>query len=329
MTPPLDTAPQKTSNFTTPDLGVRQLRLHSRHLIRALGLLDDYCLDIALTPAQAHALIELEAGPINGATLADRLCLNKSNASRTLKQLHTAEWVTFTNDPQDQRSQLATLTAQGRAKLQALHEIYDSFAGAALAQLTPTETETLLNALATYKRALDRAAAQAAFSIREITPQDDPLIAEIIQRVSAEHGLGGAGYGVSDPNLTQLSAHYQQPKHIYWVVTQQVDGLAGRDAPQVMGGAGVQTLIGEPTLGELSKMYLLPAARGCGLARRLACQAISYAQQAGYQGLYLETTASLAAALALYESLGFKHLTKHRGNTGHQSGCEIAMLYEF
>jgi len=311
-------------------------------------LLDDYCHDIDLTPAQAHALIELENAPINGTTLAERLYLNKSNASRVLKQLHEANLVCFETEATDQRSHLARLTHSGIAKLGRLHAIYDRVTDTALSLLTPSETDDLIKALSRYKRALDQAAEQSTFAIRPISSEDDKELAAVIKAVSDEHGLAGSGYAVADANLTTLSQHYQQPKHRYWVVTkpaqnqaQSYNSLTHRalsaTAPKrgmpsetkILGGAGVQALRGEPSLAELSKMYLLPEARGCGLARRLACDAIRFAQDMGYQGIYLETTASLETALALYQSLGFKQLPHHRGDTGHQSGCEIAMLLAF
>jgi len=56
---------------------------------------------------------------------------------------------------------------------------------------------------------------------------------------------------------------------------------------------------------ELAKMAVAPAARGQGLGRRLleACEA--EARSAGAPRLYLESSSTLAPALALYRSFGF------------------------
>ena len=62
-----------------------------------------------------------------------------------------------------------------------------------------------------------------------------------------------------------------------------------------------------------------------GLGRRLVLQALAEARALGYQRCYLETTAVLREATALYESLGFEHLPGPLGCTGHDA-CEICMV---
>ncbi|WP_323094218.1 GNAT family N-acetyltransferase, partial [Aeromonas hydrophila] len=76
---------------------------------------------------------------------------------------------------------------------------------------------------------------------------------------------------------------------------------------------------------ELQKMYFMPSLRGLGLGRRLVLQALDEASALGYQRCYLETTAVLREATALYESLGFEHLPGPLGCTGHDA-CEICMV---
>ena len=59
---------------------------------------------------------------------------------------------------------------------------------------------------------------------------------------------------------------------------------------------------------EVSKMTVVPAARGRGLARRLLEVCEVAAREAGAARLYLETNSALRPAIALYESFGFVHL---------------------
>lgn len=154
--------------------------------------------------------------------------------------------------------------------------------------------------------------------LRRIEKTDNPVIARIIRQVSAEFGLtADKGYTVADPNLDTLYETYSQPGHAYWVLEQ---------AGEITGGGGIAPLVGsEPDICELQKMYFLPQARGQGQAKKLALTAMAYAREQGFRRCYLETTATLKQAIALYERLGFEHISEPLGNTGHVD-CEVRML---
>lgn len=130
--------------------------------------------------------------------------------------------------------------------------------------------------------------------MRRLTLQDNPAIARVIRQVSAEYGLtADKGYTVADPNLDELYQVYSQPGHAYWVV--EYEG-------EVVGGGGIAPLTGsESDICELQKMYFLPAIRGKGLAKKLALMAMEQAREMGFKRCYLETTAFLKEAIALYE----------------------------
>jgi ribosomal protein S18 acetylase RimI-like enzyme len=58
--------------------------------------------------------------------------------------------------------------------------------------------------------------------------------------------------------------------------------------------------------GFMRSMYVAPAHRGQGAARRLVGQALAFAATAGVRQVNLTVTAGNVAAMALYESQGFK-----------------------
>ena len=154
--------------------------------------------------------------------------------------------------------------------------------------------------------------------LRPMVASDNPSVARVIRTVSAEFGLtADKGYTVADPNLDRLFELYSEANSAYWVV--EMDG-------EVVGGGGIAPLLcSAPDICELQKMYFLPQLRGLGLARRLALQALDFARDRGFRRCYLETTASLTRAIALYEQLGFEHITEPLGCTGHVD-CEVRML---
>ncbi len=94
----------------------------------------------------------------------------------------------------------------------------------------------------------------------------------------------------------------------------------------MVGGGGIAPVAGSDSdICELPKMYFLPAIRGIGLANKLALMAMEQAREMGFKRCYLETTAFLKDALALYEPWGFEHIDYALGCTGHVD-CEVRML---
>ena len=157
------------------------------------------------------------------------------------------------------------------------------------------------------------------YQIRPIAVQDNANIAQIIREVSKEHGLAPEdGFAVADPILDHLFEHYQQDHAAYWVICDKQG--------TIYGGGGISPLQGDTNCLELQKMYFSTAIRGQGFAKQLLNLAFDFAQQHGFNEVYLETTASLAAAVKLYEKTGFVYLDQPRGNTGHSAACEIWML---
>ena len=153
--------------------------------------------------------------------------------------------------------------------------------------------------------------------IREILPQDNDQVRDIIQGVIMEYGAPKEGTAYSDAATQAMYQHYQQPRRKYFVIT---------DDEEILGCAGVGPLDGiAGNICELQKMYFLTQARGKGFGRKMMKLCIATAERFAYQKIYIETMQNMVEAQALYRKTGFKLLEAPLGSTGHYS-CPVQMI---
>ena len=129
--------------------------------------------------------------------------------------------------------------------------------------------------------------------IRPVTPADVPAVIALITTTLAEFGLVfGQGSSTDEPIRT-LPSSYTDAGGAFWVAVSDT----------LIGTCGVYPL--SPTIYELRKMYLDPAARGTGLGRRLLDTAVDFVRSKGATAIVLDTMHSMTRAIAFYEAHGF------------------------
>jgi GNAT superfamily N-acetyltransferase len=88
--------------------------------------------------------------------------------------------------------------------------------------------------------------------------------------------------------------------------------LVAHLAGNSVGCAGLKLHPGN--VAEIKRMWVAPAARGLGLARRMLRELEAYAHGAGARTLRLDTNSTLKEAQALYRSEGFAEVPRYNDN---------------
>jgi DNA-binding MarR family transcriptional regulator len=128
------------------------LREVARLYTRAQRVVADCC---RTTSTQCHLLTELgRAGPLPLSELGARVSLEKSWVSRAVEAMAARGLVTKEPNPQDARSWLVTLTADGERTVHELNRTLDDHAETLLARLGPAERAAVETSLLTLLKAL-------------------------------------------------------------------------------------------------------------------------------------------------------------------------------
>ena len=289
---------------------IKQIRQHSRQLVRELDVVNGVYLGTGYTLSQCHVLFELASHQsLSLMELAATLLLDKSNTSRTVKKLVELGLVKAERVATDSRQKRFSLTAKGEKALGSTIGLADEQVEKALDNLNTSQQETVIQGLRLYADALRKSRLQSNYTIRTIQKKDNPQVARLIRDVMTEFQAVGEGYSIDDPEVENMFANYRSKECCYYVIV---------DGDNVVGGGGIAPLTGgDRYTCELRKMFFRPELRGIGMGRRLLLRLLDEARQRGYRKCYLETLDRMWQANELYRKNGFELLEKPEGNTGH------------
>ena len=138
--------------------------------------------------------------------------------------------------------------------------------------------------------------------IRATTDSDIIAVRQLFEQYAASLAIDLSFQHFED-ELVSLPGAYSPPRGALFLA--RADGSA-------VGCIGLRPF--SDSIGELKRLYVVPAFRGHGLARALVSAAIAAARSIGYSALVLDTLSSMRAAIALYESFGFQHTEAYYPN---------------
>lgn len=122
------------------------------------------------------------------------------------------------------------------------------------------------------------------------------------------------------PQLAAMGGPHVDPAHLSSVIDTPDELLPPRHRLLLAHDAD-GTLVGCASLrrirddaAEMKRMYVVPAARGTGLGRRLFEARIAEARAMGLAWLYADTIRGNRAMLGMYEKYGFKYIDRYPEN---------------
>ena len=303
-------------------LGSRLKRLAERMQGEAAHIAERVGLDIQ--PSQYPLLVTIDRyGPQTFGELTQALQLSQPAVTRAVARLVEMDLVETNRVHRDQRHKTISLTVAGEAALVRSKRLVFPQIEAAVTELLEDLSGPLPHQLATIEarlneRPLDRRGAPPTapiLTIREFTDDLARDFREINEQwISSMYRLEQGDLDV----LTDPKSAIVEPGGAILFVEAEGLGVVGACALMKTGDREF----------ELTKMGVLESARGCKAGEFLLKAVIARAEEMGAETLYLLSNKKSAAAVHLYEKLGFSHDEEIMRRFGsHYERCDVAMRY--
>jgi DNA-binding MarR family transcriptional regulator/N-acetylglutamate synthase-like GNAT family acetyltransferase len=282
---------------------------------------------LAIQPSQYSLLATLDRyGPQTIGQLTLAMELSQPAITRMAAKLAEMGLVTVDRRHKDQRHKTVSLTEQGKADLErsklyvwpqvesAVTEMLRGLNGPLLDQVAAIER--MLAEVPLDQRAYATAKSAAGLTILEYSDSLAPVFRDInAQWIESMYQMERADLEVLEDPRTRI---IDKGGDILFVAAEGL-GVVGTCALRRTGDGQY----------ELTKMGVLEAARGRKAGEFLLRAMIARAERLGAKRLYLLSNRKSAAAIHLYEKLGFAHDAGIMQEFGARyERCNVAMLYQ-
>ena len=318
-----------TSPIMTPDtladlgvtfLGSRLKRLAERLQTDAAATLQ--ALDLPIQPAQQQFLAVLRRqGPQTVGGVAQHLRISQPTVTRAIQALIEQGLIEASREGRDQRQKLLSLSPAGMALMERLERDLWPRVEVAAISLCGGRHAALLDEIALIEAELDRRSLvdrvlAPPMSVRDFT--DD--LAQTFYRINAEWIQDM--FALEENDITLLS----NPRAL---ILDKGGAVLFAETPDlgVVGTCAIMKM--KDGWFELTKMGVSQAARGRKVGEFLLAAALERARRMGVADrLYLLTNTKCAAAIHLYEKLGFEHDAEIMRLFGSRyERCDVAMSF--
>lgn len=271
---------------------IARVRRFNRAVTVEVGALDTSFLGRGRPLGAARMLNSVGRGIADVGRLRDSLGLDSGLASRLLRGLEEEGLVETVAHPDDARRRVVRLTRAGKQEFRAYEKVSDEQAAAILAR--HPDPEALLAAMDLIACALQRD--------RTVVEPTDPTSEPARACLQAYYGELArrfpSGFDVRrsrDPDAVDMIP----PRGVFLLAWS--DGLP-------VGCVGLKG--GDGDTAEVKRLWVAPAARGLGLARRLMSAVEAAARELGIPTLRLDTNSALPEAVELYRKTGWHEIPR-------------------
>lgn len=271
---------------------ISRVRNFSRSVAVEVGALEDSFLDRGRPLGAARVLNAIGLGYENVSELRAFLKLDTGLLSRLLRSLEAEGLIETKENPNDRRSRITKLTTDGKQEF----DVYEILSNERAANILARHKDAgrLLDAMDVVTIALSRKDIifeEVDYASDIATTCLSAFAAELSNRLNLNFDLKKSG----DPELSQM----KRPQGTFVVARL-------RNMP--VGCVGVKGNGG--TIAEIKRIWIAPAARGLGLARRLMTTAEEASSALGIRTLRLDTNSILFEAVGLYRNMGWKEIER-------------------
>ncbi len=271
---------------------IGQVRSFNRTVTQRIGALQDEFLARDRPLGQARVLWEIGPDGSDVRLLRARLDLDSGYLSRLLRSLESDGLIVVAPSGADGRVRVARLTAAGAAEVAELDRRSDRAALSVLAPLSERQRTRLTAAMADVERLL----ITSMVTVQQADPRS-PAARSCLRAYFGE--LAARFDGGFDPALSIPAADDEltPPAGLFLLATLHAEPV---------GCGAVRYHGGQPA--EIKRMWVSAGVRGLGLGRRILADLEAQAAAAGTRMLRLETNRTLAEAIGLYLSAGFREV---------------------
>jgi DNA-binding MarR family transcriptional regulator/GNAT superfamily N-acetyltransferase len=268
---------------------VARVRAFNRTVTQRIGALRDAYLARGRPLGASRVLWEVGDGAIDLRALRLRLDLDSGYLTRLVRSLEEEGLVMRAPDRSDKRVRRVSLTRAGRAERDLLDRRSDELASSFLAPLSESHRARLVEAMGVVERLLTAGLVEV-----EVEDPTSPAAQFCLDAYFGE--LDSRFEDGFDPerSISADAAELTEPAGLLLVARL-------RDEPV---GCGALKLHGTRPA-ELKRMWVAPAARGLGVARRVLAELERHARHRGVSVVRLETNKALVEASGLYRSAGY------------------------